>query len=248
MADFDPFAQLALLRLQEVDHAIDRVESHLEKLPERAVAASARNLVAQLNAEVGKYVTEVADLELEVAKAESDVEQVRQREARDRGLVDGGSISDSKQLTELTHELETLARRRGDLEEVELEVMERLDASQAELAKARSEFEGANQLLSVAEDNVAAAEAKANDELAALRSDRTAKSAGIVSDLLAIYERIRNDNGGTGAALLRQAQCGGCRMKLSPVAIAAVKAAKPQELIRCEECRVILVRTDESGL
>ena len=55
---------------------------------------------------------------------EAEIDAVRQREDRDRSLLDGGSI-DAKQLTDLQHELQTLQRRQSSLEDSLLEVMER---------------------------------------------------------------------------------------------------------------------------
>ena len=72
--------------------------------------------------------------------------------------------------------------------------------------------------------------------------------ADLPADLVALYERIRESSGGLAAALLRGGRCGGCRLELSGVDRAAVKAADPDEVVRCEECRRILVRTAESGL
>jgi predicted nucleic acid-binding Zn-ribbon protein len=66
-------------------------------------------------------------------------------------------------------------------------------------------------------------------------------------DLMALYERLREQKG-IGAALLRARQCGGCNMTLDASELSRIKAAPADEVIRCEECQRILVRTDESGL
>ena len=69
----------------------------------------------------------------------------------------------------------------------------------------------------------------------------------IPADLLALYDKIRATSG-LGAAALRRGQCGGCREMLSTVELNEVRAAAPDEVIRHEECRRILVRTADSGL
>ena len=68
------------------------------------------------------------------------------------------------------------------------------------------------------------------------------------AELLALYDKIRASVGGTGASELRQRRCGGCRLELNQVDLSRIKAAPADEVIRCEECRRILVRTAESGL
>src|SRR5690606_12940992 len=78
--------------------------------------------------------TVVGDTRREVAKAESDVEQVRQRAARHQGRLDSGAVS-AKEAQALQSELTQLAKRQGDLEEVELEVMERLEQAEGRLAE-----------------------------------------------------------------------------------------------------------------
>ena len=68
------------------------------------------------------------------------------------------------------------------------------------------------------------------------------------ADLLALYERMREQHGGVGAAALRRGRCEGCHLSLNTVDLNNIRAADPDEVLRCEECRRILVRTPESGL
>ena len=70
---------------------------------------------------------------------------------------------------------------------------------------------------------------------------------GIPDVLLALYERLREQKG-IGAALLRARQCGGCNMTLDASELSRIRSAPVDEVVRCEECQRILVRTDESGL
>ena len=72
--------------------------------------------------------------------------------------------------------------------------------------------------------------------------------AGVGDDLVALYEKIRASSGGIGAAVLRQRRCEGCNLELNQVDMNRFTAAAEDEVLRCEECRRILVRTSESGL
>jgi predicted nucleic acid-binding Zn-ribbon protein len=65
---------------------------------------------------------------------------------------------------------------------------------------------------------------------------------------MALYDRLRNSKGGVGAAALRARECGGCRLSLDNAELAVIRKAPSDEVIRCEECQRILVRTSESGL
>jgi predicted nucleic acid-binding Zn-ribbon protein len=101
----------------------------------------------------------------------------------------------------------------------------------------------------------AEAERRRDESLAAIAKDEEFRQAGrrplaadLPADLVGLYDKIRESSGGIGAAMLRHGRCEGCRLELSGGDKARVKAAAPDEVVRCEECRRILVRTAESGL
>jgi len=125
--------------------------------------------------------------------------------------------------------------------------MERAEEAESELRTAGAKHEDAlaeQQRLEAARD----AAFTEIDAAAALRlPERDAIAAALPADLLALYERARA-HGGTGAALLRQRRCEGCHIELSGSELAAVRNAAPDEVVRCDNCRAILVRTAESGL
>jgi uncharacterized protein len=183
----------------------------------------------------------------EVDKAEADVQLVRERAARDRARLDAGTGS-AKDLQAISHELSSLARRQGELEDVELEVMERAESLSRHVSSLEAER---RDLASRLEEAVAVRDA-AMGEYAAERdrlvARREAALGGVGEELLALYERIRRSNGGVGAAELSQRRCGGCHMELNQVDMNRITAAPADEVLRCEECGRILVRTAESGL
>jgi predicted nucleic acid-binding Zn-ribbon protein len=248
MATFDPWAQLRVLDLQACDTALDRAAFRLKNLPEAVVLAQLSQTQADLRLREVAGITETADRELDVAKAEDDVAAVRMRSAKDDELLNSGAITDSKQLTELQHEVNSLARRQAELEDEEIEILQKLEDAQKSLAKVQAlqvENKAARDAAEIAH-TVAVAEIEA--EVATLQAERLVILTGIPADLLKLYEKIRADNAGIGAAKLHQAKCDGCRIQLNPVAMAAARNSAPQELLRCEECRAILVRTADSGL
>ncbi len=129
----DPFAQLKLLDLQQVDASLDQMAHRLQTLPELAALAQLAERRTDLTDRLGRLKTETDDLSRAQRKADADVEQVRDRRTRNRARIDGGLISDPKQLQAMQHEVQTLDRRISDLEDSELEVMERLEEAQSGL-------------------------------------------------------------------------------------------------------------------
>ena len=244
----EPVDQQRLLALQDIDLALDRVRHRRATLPESARALEAETSVRMVRDRLTAIAVEVSDLELEQRKADNDVDLVRERAARDRQLLDSGSIGDAKQLVSLQHELESLARRQSELEDIELEVMERLDDAQRRQRELTSEQEVLSRDLDEAVAARDAALAALADEESALDADRAAAAAAVPDDLRALYEKLRSEQAGIGAARLHRGRCEGCRIELTPVDIDRIRQAPAEEVLRCEECRRILVRTAESGL
>jgi len=245
----DPFAQLRLLELQALDSTLSRLEYRRTSLPELAALDKTTLQVAELADAAGRVETELADLGREQRRLEGDVETVRAREERDNTRLTSGAITNARELESLQHELETLGRRQSDLEDQVLELMERheeMEARQAELTASRSEAEAELLRLSQARDEALAAIA---EDRASAESQRVERSQGVPEDLLKLYETIRAGAGaGVGAAALRARRCEGCRMDVSGTELSRARTASPQEVLRCDECRRILVRVADSGL
>ncbi len=239
----DPTAQLRLLDLQAEDTAIAQLEHRRRSLPEHAALAEARTARAGLGESLIAARTTVADLQLDVEKAESDLVPVRERQARDQQRVDAGTVTDPKQLNAMLDEISHLGRRISDLEDVELELMEQLETATAErdrYAAELAELENSMRALIASRDEQVA---QFDAEQAGHQSARDGIATGIPADLLALYDRIRARSGGVGAAALEGRRCGGCQIEATPIALAGYAAAAPDEVLRCEECERVLVRT-----
>jgi predicted nucleic acid-binding Zn-ribbon protein len=243
----DHFDQQKLLELAAEDVALSQLAHRRRTLPEVAAVEAAAESERTFAADVVRAETEVRDLGREVKRMESDVETVRQRETKDQRLLDSGSVS-AKEMTNLQHELESLKRRQADLEDQELELMERLEVAETALAAARTGQEKAAGDRERAEQLRDDALADIADGTTRHEAARNEVAAGIPEPLLALYERIRTQTGGTGAAMLKARQCQGCRIELYGNELSAVRNADPHEVVRCENCGRILVRTAESGL
>jgi len=242
-----PQSQLRLLELADLDAELARLDHRRRSLPEIAELARLEARASQLKDEIVVTETELSDLGREQGRAERDVEQVRTRIDRDRARLDAGQVSAARELATLQSEIESLRRRQGDLEEIVLELMERREG----LVSRRDELTTERDSLGTEMTEVAASRDAAFteiDEQAGKASEqRGGIAAEVPADLLKLYEQIR-DARGVGAAMLRAGRCEGCHLTLNRVDLNQIKASAPDEVVRCEECRRILVRTPESGL
>ncbi|MGQ0575573.1 MAG: zinc ribbon domain-containing protein [Pseudonocardia sp.] len=242
----EPAAQLRLLDLAGVDAELTRLAHRRRTLPEHAALADAESAVRAAKDALVQSETAAGDLDRDIRRLERDVEAVRARTDRDRSLLAGAGVG-AKQAADLQHELDTLARRQGVLEDEQLEIMERREAL-------GSDLQHAGVVLAAAEQTLAEVTARRDTELAdidAAAVGRTRARAdvveGVPADLLTAYERKRAQRG-VGAAALRERRCQACRLELDRTALSTLRSAPADEVVTCEECGVILVRTAESGL
>ena len=240
-----PKDQRRLLDLQAVDIALAQLAHRLKSLPELAEIATISRELSALEDERVRAQVAVDDLDRDITRFEKDIEQVRTRKSRDEARLNAGGAL--REIEGLQHELATLNRRQSELEDAELELMEQRESAEQTLNDVKKK-------LTEASGRRAAAEARrdaATDEITKEREFKTQSraplAADLPSDLVTLYDKIRQDLG-LGAALLRAGRCGGCRIELYGADLARVKSAPADEVVRCEECRRIMVRTAESGL
>jgi len=239
--------QRRLLDVQALDTRLDQIAHKKRTLPELARLTELDSQVTDLHTALVTSQTAVSDLQRELRKAEADVEQVSSRAARDRARLESGTAS-AKDLQALQHELESLARRQSDLEDVELEVMERLEAAQTEASGLETALAEADEQATELAARRDAAVAGVDAEVGTVTARRDEIAGGLDQALVALYDRIRDQTQGVGAAMLRGKRCEGCRSELTPVELNRIKGLPDDEVVRCEDCRCILVRTTDSGL
>ena len=239
-----PAEQRRLLDLADLDGQI-RQADQARRSP--AQAGRVKELLAQrqaLSVELTRLLGERDDAKAELSRIEADVAVVDARAARDAQRLQG--TSSSKDAQALEHEIASLARRKSDLEDGELEVMERLESADAAVAAQEALIAVTNdeggRLSAEAKTAVADATAKFD----AATRDRAALAASIPAPLVALYDRIAVRT--TGAGLLRRRTCEGCYMELSGTDLQTIAQAADDDVLNCPECGGILVRTEESGL
>jgi predicted nucleic acid-binding Zn-ribbon protein len=191
---------------------------------------------------------QVDDLTAEQKRADADVEQVKTRRVRDQAMIDGGQIKDPKALERMLGELESLHRRISDLEDVEIEVMERLEEAQTAVDRYTADIAELETEIGTVEVAFEKTSGDLQAQLAAVKDERATAASEMPEDLMALYEKLREQKGGVGAAALRRRECGGCRLTLNASDLSLIAKRPDDDVVRCEECNRILVRTGESGL
>lgn len=243
-----PEAQLRLLDLAEIDAELARLDHRQRNLPEHQELARLGERERALDDEIAGLEARGGDLRREQLKAEADVDQVRSRIVRDQQRLDVGQVSSPKDLANLQSEIGSLHRRQSELEDVVLDVMERLDSAQSRRAVATGELAAVRTEVEQVTARREASLADAREQAAKAAARRAAIVEQEPADLVALYERLRAQHGGIGAAELHRGRCEGCHLTLNRVELNAIRVAAPDEVVQCEECRRILVRTANSGL
>ncbi|WP_086563002.1 DUF7581 domain-containing protein [Streptomyces africanus] len=243
-----PADQIRLLDLQDLDVRLQQLAHRRRSLPEHAEIESLTKDQTQLRDLLVAAQTEESDCSREQTKAEQDVDQVRQRAARDQQRLDSGAISSPKDLENLQREIASLAKRQGDLEDVVLEVMERRESAQQRVAELTERVSSVQSKIDDATARRDAAFEEIDGEIATVTKEREVIAGSIPADLLKLYDKLREQQGGIGAAKLYARSCQGCRQELAITELSEIRSAAPDTVIRCENCRRILVRTSESGI
>lgn len=240
--------QWRLLDLQALDSRVDQLAHRRRTLPEHAAIAELVSRRDQVRDLLVAVQTEDGDIGREQTKAEADVEQVVSRAARDQQRLDAGRVGSPKELEALQHEIASLARRQAELEDTVLEIMERRESVQARAAELAAERDTVATRLAELESARDSALGEIDEETAKLGAERASLAGALPADLVALYEKIRAQSDGVGAAALRRGRCEGCRIELSTTDLSDVKSKPDDAVIRCEDCRRILVRVTDSGL
>jgi predicted nucleic acid-binding Zn-ribbon protein len=237
--------QRSLLEVADVDAELSRIEHRSSHLTEQQRFEQIQADHREANDRLASLGLSLEDLDAQISKFESEIEGVRDREDRDRKMLDGGAIN-AKQLADLQHELETLERRQANLEDSLLEVMERREELQA---RRTDELRTIDTL----ESELAEAQRARDDALAAIETNRQQcvsrrdeLTAGLDPDLVSLYERQRS-RGGPGAGRLQGRRCGACRIEIDRGEMARITAAADDEVLRCPECGAILLRVRDGG-
>ena len=230
-----------VLELQLLDNEIMQANTKLKSLPEIEQLLHIEKRVTAANDELSVVKTESDQIALELRRGEVDVETVTDRIKKDEARLSSGNAT-PKELEQLQHEVETLKKRQESLEEIELEIMIRNDAVIARTNTLSTDLASLQTLKDEISGRLNNATAEINKVIGEKTTARNLVANKIEKVLLELYEKIRSSGGGVGAAALVGNKCNGCNLAINAVEMGRIKTLAKDELLRCEECRRILVR------
>ena len=240
MPKADPFVQRRLLDLAGFDQKISAAEHRRANLPELTIITTGTAKLSELRNAKVLAETEVSDLERATRKLDNEIDQVRSRAERDAQRLASGA-GNARDMENLQHEITSLARRQGVLEDEALELMEQKETADGALATVQTEFDAASAEVTAAQEQRDEHFVEIDAELAEQQAGRSELVGGLPADLAAMYERIRK-SGKVAAAKLNGGRCDACRIDLDRVELGAIAAAPSDDIVRCPECGAILIR------
>jgi uncharacterized protein len=228
-----------LLELQDVDARLDRLTARRLELEGGEEAAAARARLSEAERTLGDVRLAADEAAREQRKLEGDADGFQQKIAGEERRLFDGTVAHPKELESIQHEITNLKNRKSRVEDEQLEVMERREVLDTQAAAAETAVNEARTALTDLQGN---AEHELDDiakELSSLETEREALLPAFDPDLLDLYEDLRRQKKGVGAAALIDGVCQGCHQQLSAVELNRLRRA--EGIRRCEYCRRILV-------
>lgn len=236
----------ALVALQETDLEIARAEKRLEVLPEKRAILGCRRKQREVEALLVKARSFADGTRRAVSRSEDEAAQVSEKMAVEQEKVNSGTITDHKELQNLTRELDALRRRRDRIDMETMALMEKAEKAERQVAS----IEAAKEKLAGEEASLVEAYKSAGGEvlahIEALKAERARLCAALPKDLLRRYEDTRGSKHGIGAGVLDGSICRACGMELPADRIQALKDGG--DIGECPMCRrLLVVRLPEAG-
>ncbi len=228
-----------LLKLQDRDQAILKIQAMLKRIPQDEEKANARLADDTANVERCKasiQANEVAlkNLEIDAQTRQDTIVKLKAQQYETRK---------NEEFQALGHEIERYGQEVSDLETQELELMEKADELKAKLQTASESLTATQKLVDEELGKLKERKDTSQEQLDALEKDRTEISARIDEELLSIYDRLLKVKGDAAIVPLAEGKCQGCHMKITTSTELHVKAGK--ELTHCEQCSRILYLEEE---
>ena len=236
-----PEQQSLIFELQLLDNEIMQANTKLKSLPEIEQLLHIDKRIVTATDELATVKAEADQIALELRRGEVDVETVTDRIKKDEARLASGNAT-PKELEQLQHEVGTLKKRQETLEEIELEIMVRSEAITARTNTLTTDLASLETLKAEINQRLTTASGEINTVITNKQSDRVKVVVKIEKPLIDLYEKIRTASGGVAAAALVGNKCNGCNLAINAVEMERIKSLAKDELLRCEECRRILVR------
>ena len=234
----DPRQLPVLMIFNQQVFQIRKLEAQAEKIAAGEESESIREALLLLSSQASQMLSNHEEIERDLRRSEADLELVEARIARDEQRLT--QSADARTITGIQHELVTLGKRKGELEEAQLLQMERVEDSKAVQNETQLSREALQEDLKMATDDANRSLARVTLELSGLRGLTEKNRSSIDSALVELFERLSKRGSAIGS--LRGSTCGACNMNLTSTALGAIRAIAHDELATCPECSAILVR------
>jgi predicted nucleic acid-binding Zn-ribbon protein len=233
-------SQRLLLDLNLIDQSISKLDYQKKNHPQLMKITELTARVPSIEASIVENDSQITETKKEVSKAEIDVENISKRVQKDKERLASRETS-AKDLTQIQHEIGTLESKQKELEEVQIEFLEKVEDLEHKKRGLQEILEQVKAEISELNTSIKADFEKANQEIAIFATERQTVVGKIEKELVALYEKIRSEHG-NGAGLFSRGTCNSCQIQISPSEINNINATDPEEIVRCENCRCVLVR------
>ena len=233
-------SQRLLLDLNSIDQSISKLDYQKKNHPQLMKITELTARVPSIEASIVENDSQITETKKEVSKAEIDVENISKRVQKDKERLSSSETS-AKDLTQIQHEIGTLESKQKELEEVQIEFLEKVEDLEHKKRGLQEILEQVKSEISELNTTIKADFEKANKEIANFATERQIVVGKIENELITLYEKIRTEQG-IGAGLFSHGTCNSCQIQISPSEINNINSTDPEEIVRCENCRCVLVR------
>lgn len=230
-----------LLLVQERDTALDRLRHRRESMPERAELRARQHDVATSDAAAAEVRAQRDLVHAEERRLDDEARSVGAHAADVDQKLYSGTVSSPRELQAMQADVEMLRRRRAEIEDNELELMEQREVLDAQLEALEAQAASLRDDVTRLEDTIAKSEAEIDAEIASEEAARADAASHTTPALLADYERRRAQNRGIGAARLVGVTCQACHLTIPSTEAERIRRAAGTEAAYCDNCGAILV-------
>jgi predicted nucleic acid-binding Zn-ribbon protein len=230
-----------LLLVQAHDTELDRLRYRRESLPARSELAAREADVATSSARVAELRAARDGVLAEERKLDDEASSLEAKAKDVESKLYSGTVSSPRELQAMQSDVESLNRHRSEIEDRELEVMERREQLDEELKVAENDLAGFEAEVARLRAVIAEAEAEIDAEVAREMTARADDAKQIPQQLLADYERRRATNRGAGVARLVGDTCQACHLSVPSTEVERIRRAPEGSVSYCDNCGAILV-------
>jgi predicted nucleic acid-binding Zn-ribbon protein len=233
-----PKQQTDLLLLAEADREIARTKRAIEAGQDPNHTQELRDAQREIASQLIDARGELDSVALDTQRAQQDLDLVESRVKKDQAQLN--STSSPKDAQGIQSELETLRRRGSELEDLQLELMERAEAAQSKCDEILARKNDIDAKLEKVVSEIESEQVKLNSGLSLLLAKRLQQIDQLGTELSDFYEKKAKR--GIAVARLLGRECGACHMTIGATALAEISSLAADELAFCSECQAILVR------